>query len=144
MASNVCIKFWVSQINEYLREVQKYQIDPLPEVILDDSKNDPSNLLIGTGHYDCRTCQIVLRTSGRHLKDILRTYCHELVHHHQNLDNQDYFKRIWKGGDLVDNPELQEIEAEAYLQGNLNFRKFTEWLNKFSKEQVLLKEFVKR
>ncbi len=144
MASKTCIKFWISEINEYLRAVQKYQIDPLPEVVLDDSESDPSDILIGTGYYDCRSSQIVLRISQRHLKDILRTYCHELVHHHQNLDNSDYFKRIWKGGDLVDNPELQEIESEAYLQGNLNFRKFTEWLKKCSKEQALLKEFVEK
>lgn len=144
MASKTCIKFWISEINEYLRAVQKYQIDPLPEVVLDDSQNDPSDLLIGTGHYDYSIPQIVLRISQRHLKDILRTYCHELVHHHQNLDNQDYFKRIWKGGDLIDNPELQEIESEAYLQGNLNFRKFTEWLKKYSREQKLLKEFIRK
>ena len=45
---------------------------------------------------------------------------------------------------MVDNPELQEIESEAYLQGNLNFSKFTEWLKKYSKEQALLKEFVEK
>ena len=144
MASKTCIEFWISYINEYLREVQKYQIDPLPEVVLDGSESDPSDLLIGTGHYDCRSSQIVLRISQRHLKDILRTYCHELVHHHQNLDNPDYFKRVWKGGDLVENLELQEIEAEAYLQGNLNFRKFTEWLKKRSKDKALLKESVEK
>jgi hypothetical protein len=37
---------------------------------------------------------------------------------------------VYKGGDLVDSPELEEIEAEAYLKGNLNFRKFTEWFKR--------------
>lgn len=45
---------------------------------------------------------------------------------------------------MVENLELQEIEAEAYLQGNLNFRKFTEWLKKCSKEKALLKESVEK
>lgn len=107
-----------------------FKIDPLPEVILDDSENDPSDILIGTGWYDCSTSRICLRISQRHLKDILRSYCHELVHHHQNLENIDYFKRVWKGGGIADNPELEQIEAEAYLKGNLNFRKFTEHLQK--------------
>lgn len=109
---------------------------PLPEIVLDSSENDSSDLLIETGHYEHDVPRIVLRTSGRHLKDIMRTYCHELVHHHQNLDNPDYFRRVWKGGNLVDNPELEEIESEAFLQGNLNFRKFTEQLQRSKKLEI--------
>ena len=128
--NTTCLRFWILQINDYLKDVLKYQLDPLPEVVFDETENDPSNLLIRTGHYDYTKNQIVLNVSNRHMKDILRTYCHELVHHHQNLDNRDYFKRVWKGGDLVDNPALEELESEAFLQGNLNFRKFTEWFSK--------------
>ena len=73
---------------------------------------------------------LILFTSNRHIKDILRSYCHEIVHHHQNLENGDYLRRIYKGVDLGDSPELEEIEAEAYLKGNLLFRKFTEHFKK--------------
>ena len=46
----------------------------------------------------------------------------------QNLDNGDYIRRIYGNDKIVDNPELEEIEAEAYLKGNVLFRKFTEEL----------------
>ena len=35
--------------------------------------------------------------------------------------------------DLVDNAQLEEIEGDAYLRGNLLFRKFTEW---FKRQQL--------
>lgn len=44
----------------------------------------------------------------------------------QWIDNPDYMTRITKYQTIVDNIELEEIESEAYLKGNLLFRKFTE------------------
>ncbi len=75
---------------------------------------------------------VVLFVDNRHIKDILRSYCHEMVHHSQCLDNEDYVKRVFAGpqDNLDDNPELEEIEGDAYLRGNLLFRKFTEQLKK--------------
>ena len=86
--------------------------------------------MISTGGYQPESKRLFLYSSNRHLKDILRSYCHEIVHHHQNLDNEDYLRRIYKGVDLDNSPELEELEAEAYLKGNLNFRKFTEWFKR--------------
>ena len=124
------ILFWINQINDYLRS-QDLQIDPLPNVkiIYDEQKNDISNVLISTGGYVPAENMIILYADNRHIKDILRSYCHEMIHHKQNLDNGDYLRRIMSHkGNLVDNPELEEIEGDAYLRGNLLFRKFTEQL----------------
>ena len=38
--------------------------------------------------------------------------------------------RTYTRENVVDDPDLEEIEAEAYLKGNLVFRKFTEVLKK--------------
>ena len=75
---------------------------------------------------------ILLFVDNRHLKDILRSYCHEMVHHNQWLENPDYIRRVFAQNQdsIADNPELEEIEGEAYLKGNLLFRKFTEWFKK--------------
>ena len=130
--SRQSILFWIKQINDYLRE-QNFQIDPLPEVVLVDEseqKNDPSDIFISTGGYQPDTKTVILYIDNRHIKDILRSYCHEMVHHNQNLDNEDYLKRVYKNVDLKDSPELEEIESEAFLKGNLLFRKFTEQLKK--------------
>ena len=48
----------------------------------------------------------------------------------QWLDNPDYLRRISKNSNIIDSIELEEIESEAYVKGNLLFRKFTEKLNK--------------
>ena len=67
---------------------------------------------------------IVLYISGRHPKDILRSFDHELIHHVQN-----------ERGDLnqgdASNPQyaqqddhLRNMEKEAYLEGNLLMRDF--------------------
>lgn len=71
---------------------------------------------------------VILYTDNRHLKDIVRSYCHELVHHMQNLDNPDYFRRVAANStSVVGDKQLEEIEGDAYLRGNLLLRKFTEY-----------------
>ena len=92
--------------------------------------NDKSDILISTGGYQPETSTIVLYISNRHIKDILRSYCHELVHHSQALDNLDFIRRTYARENVIDDPDLEEIESEAYLKGNLLFRKFTEVLKK--------------
>jgi hypothetical protein len=75
------------------------EIDPLPEVKLigdDEKTNDTSDILISTGGYDPVTSTIVLYISNRHIKDILRSYCHEMIHHSQALDNKDFVLRTYK------------------------------------------------
>lgn len=131
--------FWINKINDFFRQ-QKIEIDPLPEVELvgDDEKvNDKSDILISTGGYQPETSTIVLYISNRHIKDILRSYCHEMIHHSQTLDNKDYIMRTYTRENVVDDPDLEEIEAEAYLKGNLVFRKFTEVLKKQMKKSKI-------
>ena len=132
--SEQLIRFWTNKINDYLRE-QDFQIDPLPKLVLVPSKqqkNDCSDILISTGGYQPFDQSIMLFIDNRHIKDILRSYCHEMVHHHQWLDNSDYVRRVFANypSDLINNAELEEIEGEAYLKGNLLFRKFTEKIKK--------------
>ena len=119
------IKFWIGKMVQHFRKCN-FQIDPLPTIVFLDEANDEDNLLIPTGNYDWSTRTVTLCISNRHLKDILRTFCHEMIHHHQYLDNPNYFKRVPKDGSLESNSELKEIESEAFLLGNLYFRSFTE------------------
>lgn len=138
-SSKAIINFWINKINGFYRS-QNLKIDPLPSVQLIDSndqKNDVSDILISTGGYMPKLQQIILYIDNRHIKDILRSYCHELIHHVQNLDNSDYIRRVFKhaSDDLVDNAQLEEVEGDAFLRGNLMFRKFTEQLKRnISKE----------
>ena len=104
LASKKLIKFWISKIIDYARK-EDMKIDPLPDLQLlgeDEKKNGKDNLLISTGGYIPALKQIVLYIDNRHLKDILRSYCHELVHHMQNLDNSDYIRRMFNGVDCLE------------------------------------------
>lgn len=65
---------------------------------------------------------MVLFIDGRHIKDILRTFCHEMVHRHQNIVNPQQFMDSEGDVPLAKAPKLRKIEGEAYLKGNLLFR----------------------
>lgn len=72
---------------------------------------------------------ITLFIDNRHVKDILRSYCHEMIHHIQNISDEN-FKNMNMNGSLVENKELEDVEGDAYRRGNIMFRKWTEQFRK--------------
>lgn len=87
--------------------------------------SDPTNAeetLGKTAYYDPSNYEIVLYSDGRHLKDILRSFSHELVHHYQNCAGK--LSRASHAGEgyAQKDPELRNAEKEAYLKGNMIFR----------------------
>ena len=72
------------------------------------------------------TDTITLYVNGRHLKDILRTFCHELVHAWQYRRDPELYEETDKSGTLEENSQLLQLEQEAYTVGNLLFREWTE------------------
>ena len=70
---------------------------PYPKVKFIDNDPENANDLLGrTAYYDPNQQLVALYTMGRHPKDILRSYAHELIHHHQNLsgtlNHSNYYK----------------------------------------------------
>lgn len=103
---------------------------PYPKIRLNWDEQD--GLFIKTGYYEPESKTIVIFCKDRHPKDILRTYAHEMIHHSQNLDGVDL--NFSSEDDVKDNERLEEIESEAYLKGNVYFRKWTEYAKKDSKD----------
>jgi len=104
----------------------KYMIDngmnikPLPKIkVIDNDAKNASNLLGKTAYYDPNNKSITLYTLGRHPKDILRSFAHEMIHHEQNLNGQ--LKNITTQNTNEDG-NLSEIEKEAYEKGNMMLR----------------------
>ncbi len=100
-------------------------IEPLPDLIfIEDDVQNAKDLLGRTAHYNPNDKSITLYTYGRHPKDVLRSYAHEMIHHKQNLEG----RLIGIQGQNINEDEyLKEIEEEAYRLGNgLLFR---EWEN---------------
>ena len=109
--------------NSFLSFAMDYiGIPKCPDIhLMSDRAN--SKLPLGkTGSYDPMHKKIVIYTDNRHIKDILRSLSHELVHHRQNLqgmfDNSGYNGP----GYAQKNQHLRNMEREAYEIGNLCLR----------------------
>jgi hypothetical protein len=122
---NFDFKKYFKPIAEFMKE-DGLSVSPYPKVKLDWSEQD--GLFIKTGYYEPESKTITIFCNDRHPKDILRTFCHEMIHHSQNLDGVDL--SFSSNDDVKDNERLEEIESEAYLKGNVYFRKWTEYQNK--------------
>jgi hypothetical protein len=106
--------------------LSKYMIDngmnikPLPKIkVIDNDAKNASNLLGKTAYYDPNNKSITLYTLGRHPKDILRSFAHEMIHHEQNLNGK--LNNITTQNTNEDG-DLPEIEKEAYEKGNMMLR----------------------
>ncbi len=107
---------------------QGMEIQPLPKVqFIDDDIDNAQNILGTTAYYDPQSKTIVLYTLDRHPKDILRSFCHEMVHHEQNMKGT--LGNI-KTQNTTEDSHLDEIEREAYEKGNIMFRNWTDSLSK--------------
>jgi len=109
-----------------LASLTKYMVDkgmnvvPLPKlkIIKNDVKN-ASNILGKTAYYDPNNCSITLYTYGRHPKDILRSYAHEMIH--RILDNEGRLNHI-NTTNTNEGGDLDQLEREAYEYGNMTLR----------------------
>ena len=83
--------------------------------------SDPENVkdpLGKTGYYDPNKMEITIFVDKRHVKDILRSLSHELVHHTQNCRGE-FDQGLETGpGYAQKDPHMRKMEAEAYLLGN--------------------------
>lgn len=120
--------YWVRHMAGLVEFARKkgLKVDPLPEIILKKAEQDGS-LLDKTGSYDKDNKVIELYTSGRHFKDIGRSFMHELVHHAQNLEGRLVG---YKGDQISEDQNLLKLEEEATLKGYTLFREYTESLKK--------------
>jgi hypothetical protein len=121
-------------IKQKIKELTQHMIDkgmnivPLPKVIFKHGDAENAKQFLGkTAYYKPKTMEIVLYTEGRHPKDIVRSFSHEMIHHIQNLEG-----RIGTGGIKTTNTNeddyLEGIEREAYEEGNITFRNWSDSL----------------
>ena len=107
---------------EYFRKEGK-KVDPLPEIVFDTTINeDNTKFFRSTGKYFPKEKKIVVYCEGRHPKDILKSFCHELVHHSQNLEGR--LDELKSTNNVHEDKLLEELEREAYLDSAIIFRKW--------------------
>ena len=99
--------------------------------LLSDEKNE-IKLLGKTAYYDPQNMSISIYVDGRHPKDILRSFAHELVHHTQNENGQLEIGGYDGPGYAQKNKNLRNMEKDAYERGNMCFR---DWEDQIKQEK---------
>jgi len=102
---------------------EKYDIQQAPKLILRQDEENAKKIFGRTAYYDPGNQEIVVFITNRHPKDILRSYCHELIHHVQN-ERGDLKMGNTSPTYAQDDDHLRKMEMEAYLKGNLLLRDF--------------------
>ena len=113
------------ELKDYIASVVEYMLDegmnitPLPEIKTIRDEANAANFFGRTAHYSPTEKEVVLYIEGRHQKDIVRSFVHEMIHHMQNLEGR--LNHIDTTNTNEDD-NLLEIEKEAYTLGNITFR----------------------
>ena len=113
----------IAQLTDHMLK-RGMNIEPLPTMeLIDGDSENASDFLGKTAYYDPENKHIVLYTEGRHPKDIVRSYAHEMIHHIQNLEG--------RLGDITttntqEDGDLDKLEQEANLRGTMTFRGWTD------------------
>jgi len=108
----------------YRDAVKKFNIRTTPKLTLKKDEENASKTLGRTAYYDPNNLTVTLYTTGRHPKDILRSFAHELIHHVQN-ERGDLNIDTTNDPQYAQNDDhLRNMEKEAYLEGNLLMRDF--------------------
>jgi hypothetical protein len=139
-SSDIDYKSLIKELTKYMIK-DGWNIQPLPKVVFKHGDTENARDFFGkTAYYDPNTKTIVLYTEGRHPKDIVRSFSHEMVHHEQNLDGR--LGDIYTTNTQEDD-RLNDIEKEANLNGTMTFRNWTDSLNENLSKEEAWKKFKK-
>jgi hypothetical protein len=103
----------------------KFEDGTLPIITFTRKKSGTIPPFLETGNYNPTSNEITIFVNGRGLKDCLRSLAHELIHADQKI-NKGWEIEKASEGIYGKSKEVEKIEADAYLRGNLLFRKWEE------------------
>lgn len=130
------------KLKSRMHEIENFMYDnglnvkPFPKIEL--RWEEQEGLFVPTGFYSPSDRLVTIFCNGRHPKDILRSFAHEMIHHSQNLNGIEL--NFTTNDDVKDNKRLEKIEAQAYKDGNVLFRKWTEYEKKKLNESLFVGE----
>ena len=112
---------------------------PVSINLLSDPQN-ASNPLGKTAYYDPNKLEVTLFIDKRHIKDILRSMSHELVHHTQNCRGEFDGGVNTGPGYAQEDGHMRKMEKEAYLEGQMMLRDFEDNLKKENQKMSRVNE----
>ena len=130
---------------KYLRSLCEFmdenglEVTPFPKFRISNEKQN--GVFIKTGYYNPNDKTVTLFVRDRHIKDVLRSAAHELIHHNQNLEGRLVG---YEGDRVVDDDVLKELEREEYEKGNILFRSWTETQTKSEKPSKSFSKHMKK
>lgn len=113
---------FMGSILEYMID-EGMNVSPLPEVKIKRDPVESADFFGKTAYYDPNVKEITLYVEGRHPKDVMRSFVHEMIHHIQNLEGR--INNI-KTTNVNEDEALVELEKEAYMLGNITFRSWSD------------------
>jgi len=129
--NSINIKEKIAELTQHMLD-KGMNIEPLPTLeLIDGDSENASDFLGKTAYYDPDAKHIVLYTEGRHPKDIVRSYSHEMIHHIQNLEGR--LGNITTTNTTEDD-HLTKLEQEANLRGTMTFRGWTDSIKEGKKK----------
>ena len=99
-----------------------------PNISFQSDIDNAAKTLGKTAHYHPDSYTITVYTDSRHLKDILRSIAHELIHHDQNCNGAFKGPLETGRGYAQRNASMRELERDAYERGNMIFRDWEDML----------------
>jgi len=100
----------------------KFTIQQAPKLYLRKDEENAEQVFGRTAYYNPADSTIVIFITNRHPKDILRSFCHELIHHVQNERGDLKLGDASSPTYAQDDEHMRKMEKEAYLEGNLLLR----------------------
>lgn len=89
-----------------------------------------------TAYYNPEQKSVTLFILNRHPKDILRSFAHELTHHAQHCRGDIGQDVSTQDGYAQSDPHMRDMEKEAYLQGGMLVRDWTDTLQESEKQML--------
>ena len=105
--------------------------------------SDPQNAknpLGKTAYYNPGNMEVTVFVDNRHIKDILRSMSHELVHHTQNCRGEFDGGVDTGPGYAQEDGHMRKMEEEAYLEGQMLLRDFEDTIKKENRQMSKLNE----
>ncbi len=119
---------------------KELRFDKPVNVFLESDSANYKNPLGKTAYYDPENTSITIFIDGRHPKDIMRSFSHELTHHAQNCAGHFENSGPTQEGYAQRDPHLRKMEEDAYLRGNLCFRDWENSVNLKEKNKMTMNE----
>jgi len=128
---------------EFLPFAQKRMgFDKSPTINFSSDEENSLNPLGKTAYYDPSQMAITIMVDKRHIKDILRSLSHELVHHNQNCRGDFNREFSTKPGYAQNDEFLRGMEDEAYREGNFCLRDWEDGIKTSKIKNIQLNETI--